>query len=266
MIDEPFEDVLREAAEDYHRPPEVPRHEMWQRLQHARAARQQPPQPRRRGFYPLLWASGIAAGILVGIGLGQLSIMRRLAPSPAAVAELSDARPNDAPSADTATAAAGALGNDDGSRAIASVTRPVNVTKRPKHPKATRRSTAGEATVPAAYKVTMMEHLGQAEVFLTLFRLSAQRGEKNRLSSMTARQLLATNRLLLDSPIRADTARRALLQDLELVLVRIALLSPASEADDLKRITKVIEQDDVMKRVRNGVPAGFRPVSGRGAL
>ena len=51
-----------------------------------------------------------------------------------------------------------------------------------------------------AYRLATLEHLGQSEAFLTLFRASVRTGGQERLASATARQLLATNRLLLDSP------------------------------------------------------------------
>src|SRR4029078_1924242 len=56
--------------------------------------------------------------------------------------------------------------------------------------------TAGEA----AYRLAALEHLGQSEEFLTLFRSSVGRTSDHQLASATARRLLTTNRLLLDSP------------------------------------------------------------------
>src|SRR6185436_18935725 len=51
-----------------------------------------------------------------------------------------------------------------------------------------------------AYQIATTEHLSQSEAFLTLFRASLRTGGNERLASATAGQLLATNRLLLDSP------------------------------------------------------------------
>src|SRR5262249_28114163 len=48
-----------------------------------------------------------------------------------------------------------------------------------------------------AYRLATVEHLGQSEAFLTLFRASVRSGSQERLASATARELLATNRLLL---------------------------------------------------------------------
>jgi hypothetical protein len=74
--------------------------------------------------------------------------------------------------------------------------------------------------------------------------------------------LLATNRLLLDSPASNDAATRVLLQDLELVLAEIAQLSPAPRAHDLDLIKEGLEQGGVLSRLRTAVPAGASPTRG----
>jgi hypothetical protein len=114
----------------------------------------------------------------------------------------------------------------------------------------------------AAYRVATTEHLSQSEAFLTLFRASLRRPGSERLASATARQLLATNRLLLDSPAAADARTRLLLQDLELVLAEIAQLSPRPRAGDLELITDGLEQGGVLSRLRTAVPAGASATQG----
>jgi hypothetical protein len=118
------------------------------------------------------------------------------------------------------------------------------------------------STKGAAYRMAAQEHLGQSEAFLTLFRASVRRDEDYRLAAASARQLLATNRLLLDSPAAVDRRTRRLLEDLELVLAEIAQLSPHSRAEDLKLIRDGIEQGDMMPRLRTAVPAGSAPTQG----
>jgi hypothetical protein len=107
-----------------------------------------------------------------------------------------------------------------------------------------------------------VEHLGQAEEFLTLFRTTVGRTSDHRLASATARRLLTTNRLLLDSPASGDRRTRLLLQDLEVVLAGIAQLSPQSPAQDLELIREGIERGDVMPRLRTAVPSGAVPTQG----
>ncbi|HUF36742.1 MAG TPA: hypothetical protein VMN37_12380 [Gemmatimonadales bacterium] len=120
---------------------------------------------------------------------------------------------------------------------------------------------AGEATADAgraanaAYRLAALEHLSQSEEFLTLFRISLGRSEP-RLASATARRLLGTNRLLLDSPAAMDRPTRLLLEDLELVLAGIAQLPEDARRQDLDLITEGMERGDVMPRLRTAVPSG----------
>jgi hypothetical protein len=114
----------------------------------------------------------------------------------------------------------------------------------------------------AAYRVVTTEHLSQSEAFLTLFRASVRQPGTERLASATARQLLATNRLLLDSPAATDARTKLLLQDLELVLAEIAQLSPQPRSRDLELITEGMEQGGVLSRLRTAVPAGASATQG----
>jgi hypothetical protein len=114
----------------------------------------------------------------------------------------------------------------------------------------------------AAYRLTAVDHLSQTEAFLTLFRASARAGGNERLASATARELLADNRLLLDSPAAQDRKIRLLLEDLELVLAEIAQLSPQPRAQDLQLIREGIERGSVLPRLRTAVPAGSSPTQG----
>jgi hypothetical protein len=114
----------------------------------------------------------------------------------------------------------------------------------------------------AAYRLATTEHLSQAETFLTLFRASVRHGGDERLATATARQLLATNRLLLDSPAARDARTRLLLQDLELVLAEIAQLSSQPRSGELDLITEGMEQGGVLSRLRTAVPAGTSATQG----
>ncbi len=114
-----------------------------------------------------------------------------------------------------------------------------------------------------AYRVATVEHLGQSEAFLTLFRASVRTGGQEQLASVTARQLLATNRLLLDSPAAQDRRTRLLLQDLELVLAEIAqLAADDARPDDRALIREGMDRGGVLTRLRTEVPAGTTPTRG----
>jgi hypothetical protein len=135
-------------------------------------------------------------------------------------------------------------------------------------PPVTAPAPVATATTPrvsnAGYQVATAEHLSQSEAFLTLFRTSVRQGGNEQLASATARQLLATNRLLLDSPAANDGKTRLLLQDLELLLAEIAQLAPQPRSRDLDLITGGLERGGVMSRLRTAVPSG--PSTTQGAL
>jgi hypothetical protein len=120
----------------------------------------------------------------------------------------------------------------------------------------------GPSANVTTYRLATQEHLSQSEAFLTLFRTSLREQRDPRLASASARQLLATNRLLLDSPAAVDPQTRVLLEDLELVLAGIAQLSPRSRVEDLELIREGIERVNVMPRLRTAVPAGTSPTQG----
>jgi hypothetical protein len=69
MSDERFDELLRQAARDYHRPPVTPRDEMWAGIVAARAARRRT-IPRS---LVLRWGVGIAAVLALGVAMGRWS-------------------------------------------------------------------------------------------------------------------------------------------------------------------------------------------------
>src|SRR5207302_8867682 len=73
MSDDRFDEWLRQAAQDYHRPPATPREELWTRIAAARAAR------RRHVIVvrpTLRWGVGIAAVLALGVAIGRWSARR----------------------------------------------------------------------------------------------------------------------------------------------------------------------------------------------
>lgn len=198
-----LDDLLRSLAQDYHLPPEPPREEMWKAIQaHRRWYRR--PWARPRG--PLVWIAAAAAVLVLGVGIGRMSV------------------------------------------------------KTDRTPDSVNWESRGVRT--AGFRLTAIEHLSQSEAFLTLFRASTRGGSDERLASATARQLLASNRLLLDSPAAHDRKIRLLLEDLELVLAEIAQLSPQPRENDLELIKAGIERAGVLPRLRTAVPAGTSSTQG----
>lgn len=75
MLDDRFEDTLRDAAQEYNRPPETPRELMWARIEATRRER-----ARQRGRFQTLrahglrWGIGVAAALVIGIAIGRYTM------------------------------------------------------------------------------------------------------------------------------------------------------------------------------------------------
>ena len=227
MIDEqdetPLDPRLRELARDYNAPPALDADAAWKAIEARRQTtgdRQRVPGARpqvvsgrrkaRGSRRPIMstraaaWISGIAALLIVGIGIGRIT----------------------APGTHELAAGNGA----------------VTPSKSPS----------------AALEIAAAQHLSQSEAYLTLFRASVRSNDMDSLPVATARQLLATNRLLLDSPV-ADARLRPLLLDLELVLAEITQLGSTTRPDDIKLITDGLDDGDVMMRLRVAPGRGSLP-------
>ena len=286
-MDDRIDDLIRDEARDYNEPPATPRDAMWERIRAARsdagslrsggaaeaigsrdasgdrmaaagasgdriaaaAAR-----PRKdRSLMPLFRLGvGIAALLALGIGIGR-RMERPSAPGAAPTVATTPVRP--APgSTDTTRAPAVAEPSDVG-RELAAVPRSAGPRDVPAA-LASRTERVGRAG-SAAYDMALSQHLGQSEAFLTLFRSSVRSGHVDPVAFAAARQLLSTNRLLLDSRAGADPRSRQLLQDLELVLAQIAQLGAAADSSDMHIVTQDMDQGDVLPRLRTAVPAGI---------
>jgi hypothetical protein len=227
MLHDRFDDQLRQAAHDYNAPPATPRDLMWERIVAAREAGQ---------------ADSRTDG-QVDDTIDRL--VRPIRPSNRPVVRLLRWP--------VGIAALLALGIG-----LGRMTAPAPESPAP----ATVVTEAAPRGGDVAYRLAATEHLSQSETFLTLFRASVRQGGNEQLASSTARQLLATNRLLLDSPAATDNRTRLLLQDLELVLAQIAQLSGRPSSPDLDFITNGLDDSGVMSRLRTAVPSGTSATQG----
>ena len=272
--DEPLDPALLELARTYNAPPATPRDAMWERIQAGRRAAGQGPAetpviPFRRApaVRRVAWAAGIAALLAMGVAIGRVSAPEtapapvaagtpiRITPEPG-VAPM-DAAPQELVSIDAPDAGV--------SRAPRRAGRRVPSAPAPLDEPATR--TAGRSSESnGAFEMVANQHLTQAETFLTLFRASVRSGRTEAIGARTARQLLASNRLLLDSPASADVRTRRLLEDLELVLAQIAQLPADGPEADARLITDGMEAGDVLPRLRTAVPADLGVTLYQGAL
>lgn len=220
MIEEqdetPLDPRLGDLAQGYNAPPALDRDAAWKAIQSRRQAEGTRPQvvsgrrKARGSRMPVLstraaaWISGIAALLVIGIGIGRM------------------------------TAPTG--------REVASANTPTQPAKVPS----------------TALEIAAAQHLSQSEAYLTLFRASVRSNDLDSLPVATARQLLATNRLLLDSPV-ADARLRPLLLDLELVLAEITQLGSTNRSADVQLITDGLDHSDVMMRLRIAPGRGSLP-------
>jgi hypothetical protein len=236
MLDDRSDDQWRDAVRNYNLPPETPRDEMWAAIQ---AKRLEKAVGERAEKADGKEAEGKEAEATV-TPLRSLRSVRRFS-----------FRPYRLPIGIAALLALG-IG-------VGRLTAPP--TEVPVQPTITT-APVPQPTSDLAYRLATTEHLSQSETFLTLFRASVSRGGNEQLASATARQLLATNRLLLDSRAASNSRTRLLLQDLELVLAQIAQLSGQPSAPDLDLITEGLEDSGVMSRLRTAVPSGTSVTQG----
>jgi hypothetical protein len=129
--------------------------------------------------------------------------------------------------------------------------------------------------VPEAYAIATTQQLLQVQALLTAFDANNQAaGDATRDPKASAkadakadahlaswaRDLLSNTRLLLDSPAGADPHRRQLLEDLELVLVQIAALSPDAAASDRAAIAHTLDDAQVLPRIKAAIPTNQNQV------
>jgi len=93
-------------------------------------------------------------------------------------------------------------------------------------------------------------YLEQVAALLVTLAGETEQGRPLDNSRARASELLATTRLLLDSPGQVDPGVTGLLDDLELVLVQIARLPNGPNAPDVYLIDQALDQRDVLPRLR----------------
>jgi len=126
---------------------------------------------------------------------------------------------------------------------------------------------AGPAAPGAAYRMVATQYLARTEVLLTDFHAESRRGRLDPQFLASARELLTTTRLMLDSPAASDPRLGALLQDLELVLAQIAQLpAEAGRQGEIDLINQGLTQHSVLSRLRAATPAADAPARTEGAL
>lgn len=214
MTDERLKALMDDAARTYRVPADPPLERIWTRVEEehfgtwgARRA--------RRWLAP---AVGIAATLLIGIGIGRFTATGE--PSLMGITG-SDAAPRqmtDAVSANGAPRALDGAAGDVGSR------------------------------VSDPLQRTTSAYLDDAELLLASMPREAKGVDAAFVRD--AHRLLTTTRVLLDSPVGADPRLRDMLEDLELILAQVARLQEAPRPDELTFIAEAMDERDMVPRIR----------------
>ena len=94
------------------------------------------------------------------------------------------------------------------------------------------------------------DYLERVTALLLTLAGESSRGQPVEYKAGQAKDLLATTRLLMDSPDPIEPQLRVLLEDLELVLAQIARLPARPEAPDVYLIDQALDQREVIPRLR----------------
>lgn len=258
LEDERIASVARKA---YNTPPSTPREEMWSVIEaRLEAAASVPsvgsPDPggvirfesaaidraRRR----LSWWIGVAAALVIGLGLGRLSLTTD--PAEPGVAARSDSPPTSETTPDATMAAAPDprdILEADPSPGESGGDVPV-----PPAAELPRDRPTGASSGP--YVAVTREHLDRSESFLTGVRVDLASGSADAEFEAWARSLLSRTRLLLASPVGRDPETRRLLEDLELMLAQVVVMAATSDPAEIRLLGEGLEGGDLLRRLRFG--------------
>ncbi|MCE9601886.1 MAG: hypothetical protein K8S21_06670 [Gemmatimonadetes bacterium] len=262
--DDQFEAFLEREARRLNEPPaEVPREAMWEAIAAARVARPTvearpiTTERPRLSVRSTPWI-GMAAMLVLGLGIGRYMLAREMGTVPA-VDSLAVAAAT-AMTTRGATPASGALPGTAGlGDPAAPVASPRVGAVRP--PSSTRSGSRAPAPSPdafaqrhgssATYSEASQQHLTRAEALVAVVSAMPADAALDSLTGRWARDILTNTRLLLDSPAGDDPVRRRLLEDLETVLVQLVQRSGRT-IEDRAMIDRTLQKTQLLTRLRSG--------------
>jgi len=180
------EEVLTSMRHEYQRPPETPREEMWSAIEAA------------------LPGTSMDTADVISLGKARQS---REAHTPVWRRQWTALA--------TAAAALLVLGVGLGRMSVGPVETPLAVAANDAAP-----------TADASFRAVAVDYLTRTESVLTMVSSDARAGRIDAEVGQWGRTLLLQTRLLLDSPAAQDQVIRELLEDLEVILIQVARLSP----------------------------------------
>ena len=104
-------------------------------------------------------------------------------------------------------------------------------------------------------RAATLEHLGEAEVFLTAVRADMKSGRTDADRAARSRELLARTRLLLGASEARSPAVERLLEDLELLLAEISALPTPRPSMETKLLDESMRDGNILPRIRATLPA-----------
>ena len=277
-------DVTCDAL-SYHDPPLAPREAMWERIEAEWVARQ-PDAPGarkttrgplrlvvartfgRRPGRTMVWLTGAAAAsVALAVALDGGSQL----PVPAEPEVVASTMAG--PAAGSAAAPASVAATDSGPLAPTAAEEALALSV-VEEPLETNRQFAAAAPPPAAdpapvrtpvrpeagpparaaadeYDTARISrHLDRTQALLVAFRTDSGSDESQRDLARWAREFLVETRSLLNTPVAEGQQARALLQDLELVLVQIARLGPDAPDFERELARESMERQGTLMRLR----------------
>jgi hypothetical protein len=291
MNDHELDDQIRHLAQSYNEPPAAPRDAMWARIESARAATPTVAIGPSRRMHWLRIGAGIAAVLVVGIGIGRLThdVGRTVTVASSDSAPIAEPR-MDRPVAVVASAAQPVGDVDAGSERRPSQndegvsTNGVRATRdaRIRALRAERvgsgrelssygvprgvQGAVGDGSEMSTYRLAVVEHMARSEVLLTSFLAESRTNPSDTRAvaqfASLSRDLLKTTRLLLATHTSDDPALTRLLEDLELVLMQISQYAAEGRRGDLDAINQSLDRRNVLPKLRSTIPAGASASSG----
>lgn len=208
------ERIAEAAREMYHVPPVTPGEEMWREIE-AKLGEHGDGVIQIRRANRQTWWLAIAAALVIGLGIGRLSMV--LAPA----------------ASDGDVVAEGMIGPViDGS---------VN-------------------TLP--YRLATRQHMGRSESLLSMVKADLSSASGMSVIGTTARSLLTRTRLLLETPAADEPDVRALLEDLELMLMQIVVTSETEDPREAGFVGESLEGSDLLLRLRTAATRDIGPARG----
>jgi len=121
---------------------------------------------------------------------------------------------------------------------------------------ATTRSTTADSVSNSAHaRAVTLEHLADAEVFLTSVRAELKSGQTDADRAERSRDLLVRTRVLLGSSRNRPPEVERLLEDLELLLAEIAALPSSHSSLDKTLLDESMRNGNIIPRIRATLPA-----------